>query len=79
MMQWADKPVRYEEHAMRRMAARKVAMEEVEKVIRGKHSRTRAKREGALKLEMDLSHRKRLALIVEEAPTFIRIVSAFWK
>ncbi len=79
MMQWADKAIRYEEHAVRRMAARKIAVEEVERVIRGKHSRSPAKRPGALRIEMELSRSRRLALIVEEEGSFIRVVSAFWK
>lgn len=37
-----------------------------------------AKHNGAWKLEMELSPSKRLALVVEEETTFIRVISAFW-
>ena len=77
-MKRADKPIRYEVHALRRMAQRGINKEQVEQTIHRPNWSRPAKRRGAKKIGRKFSARKLLVVIIEEELQFIRVVSAWW-
>ena len=77
-MKWHDKPIRFEIHALRRMSQRGISREQVAEVVRKPQANRPAKREGVRRLESRFSARRRLAVIVENGPYCIEIISAFW-
>ena len=76
-MKREDKPLRYEEHARKRMRQRGISEDQVEKTVRSPDTRGSAKREGAEKLSKKFTKTRTVIVIAEEEQGFIRIVSAY--
>jgi hypothetical protein len=60
------------------MNRRGVSQEQVEAIVDRPDCARKAKRPGARKLEKRLSTRRRLAVIIEEADGYVRVVTAYW-
>ena len=67
-MRRADKPIRYENHALRRMKQRNVTYDQVTRTVRAPQENRPAKRPGARRLRRRFSASKVLNVIVEERP-----------
>ena len=72
------KKLLYETHAVMRMRQRSISEDQVEEAILSPDHTRKARRRGARRVEKRISTRRRLAVIIEEAPDFIRILTAFW-
>ena len=72
-----NKPIRYEKHALQRMLQRGITQQQIERALSDPHSRSPAKRPGATKIRHLMNARETLTVIIEETPSFIRVVSAW--
>lgn len=77
-MRRAELPIRYDSHAIRRMAQRGVSKGQVERAIRSPDTVRPARRQGAISMEEAISTNRRLAVIAELFRTAVLIVSAWW-
>jgi len=71
------KPIRYEQHALLRMAQRFVRTNQVEAAIADPHERRAAKRPGAIRIVHRMNASATLNVIIEETATFIRVVTVW--
>ena len=77
-MKRAHKAIRYEIHAIRRMAQRGVSEQQIREAVRHPSAVRSAKRYGAKRFEKVISRRRRLCVIAEERELEFWIVSAWW-
>ena len=78
LMKTHEKPIFFERHAQRRMAQRGIKENEVFETIRRPHKTGPAERENAKRVEHSFATNRRIVVIIEEGPSFIRVVST-WK
>ena len=77
-MKRADKRIRYQEHAERRLAERGVSKEHVARALRQPDAERPAKREDAKRYEKAISKKRRVVVIAEERATEFWVISTWW-
>ena len=77
MVAHRDKPFRYERHALARMRERGVSRAQIEVALLAPDWTAPADRDGRQKIVKRMG-KKSLAVIVEETPHFIRVISTWW-
>ena len=77
-MKRADKIIRYQAHALRRMAQRGVTSTHVASALRNPDAERPAKRKDARRFEKVISKRRRVVVIASESASDFWVISAWW-
>jgi arginine repressor len=76
-MKRIEKRIRYQEHALQRLAERGISKDQVSRTLREPDAVRTAKRMGARRFEKAMSKRNRLVVIAEETANEFMVISTW--